>query len=555
MMTGKISIYQVLPRLFGNTNDSLKPNGTLEENGSGKFDDFTDEVLRGIKGLGVTHVWYTGVLDHATGTDFPGKPATQPEVLKGIAGSPYAVRDYYDVAPELAVNPENREEEFRALIERTHKAQMKVVIDFVPNHVSRVYHSLRRPPLVRDLGADDKTDVAFDKNNNYYYIPGSTLIIGDDHADPVHGAFMEFPAKATGNDVFTPYPSEKDWYETVKLNYGWDPYTWQEHYESPVPDTWNKMLDILLYWCAMGVDAFRCDMAGMVPVPFWKWVIGKVHLSHPETEFVAELYEPIRYKSYIEAGFDYLYDKVGLYDTLVGVLKGQTPASAVSDTWKAVEGLSGHLLHFMENHDEQRLASDFISGDGRKAFPAMALSALIDSSGIMTYFGQELGERGMDEEGFSGRDGRTTIFDYWSVPAVRLWKTGRASEEILGLREKYTLLLNLAINDPVFGRGQFFDLMYANVGRFDFTKQYAFLRSFDQEVALVVVNFDDKDAFLEIKTPELALDMFGLHKGMVGTVKNPISGDKGAMELNPEYPYQIEVPALGVAIRCFRPVV
>ena len=554
-MPGKISIYQVLPRLFGNTNSNNVPNGSLEENGSGKFDDFTPDVLREIKDLGVTHVWYTGVLDHATGSEFPGKPATHPEILKGRAGSPYAIRDYYDVAPELAADVENREQEYRELIERTHAAGMKVIQDFVPNHVSRNYRSTRKPPLVKDFGSDDRVEVAFDKNNNFYYIPGSTLIIGEKHSDPIHGAFMEYPAKATGNDVFSPYPSDNDWYETVKLNYGWDPYTWEEHYEEPVPDTWNKMLDILLYWAATGVDAFRCDMAGMVPVPFWSWVIRKVRNVYPGVEFIAELYEPIRYKSYIEAGFDYLYDKVGLYDTLIRVLKGEAPASAVTDTWKATEGLTGHLLHFMENHDEVRLASDYVAGDPLKAYPAMALSALMDSSAIMTYMGQELGERGMDEEGFSGRDGKTTIFDYWSVETLRKWKKGEASEEMKALRSKYATLLKLATGDPVFSEGRFFDLMYANEGRLDFNKHYAFLRAFDQEMAIVVVNFGSEEAALEVNIPGHALETFAMHAGMVGTVTDPLTGQKGAMELRPDLPYELTVPAHGVAIRRFKPVV
>lgn len=554
-MTGKISIYQVLPRLFGNSNDNVKPNGTLEENGVGKLEDFTDEVLSDIKGLGVTHVWYTGVIDHATGTEFLGKEATKQEILKGIAGSPYAIRDYYDIAPELAVNVEDREDEYRRLIERTHKAGLKVIQDFVPNHVSRAYHSTKKPPLVKDFGAEDKVEKAFDKNNNFYYIPGSTLIIGDKHSDPIHGAFMEYPAKATGNDVFSPSPSGNDWYETVKLNYGWDPYTWEEHYEPPVPDTWNKMLEILLFWSAMGVDAFRCDMAGMVPVPFWEWVIRKVHNVYPQIDFIAELYEPERYRSYLQAGFAYLYDKVGLYDTLIQVLKGKSPASAISDTWKATEGMTGHLLHFMENHDEQRLASDFITGDAFRAFPAMAVSALIDSSAVMTYFGQELGERGMDEEGFSGKDGRTTIFDYWSLGTIRDWRKGVATTEMNRLRERYSSILNLAISDPVFSQGQFFDLMYANRNRLDFSTQYAFLRAFNQEIALVVVNFSPNESKLEITIPRHALDTFSVHDGMVGTVKDLLTGQIGAMELKTDLPYQLTVPGYGVVVRRFTPVI
>ena len=552
-MEGKISIYQVLPRLFGNTNPHPAKGGSFEVNGSGKFDDITSEMLQKIKELGITHVWYTGVLDHATGTSFDGKPATHPAILKGIAGSPYAVRDYYDVAPELAIDPAFRENEYRDLIERTHSAGLKVIQDFVPNHVSRQYRSTHKPPLVKDFGSEDKVETAFDKNNNYYYIPGATLIIGEKHADPLHGAYMEYPAKATGNDIFSPYPSENDWFETVKLNYGWDPHTWEEHYEDPVPDTWNKMLDILLFWAAMGVDAFRCDMAGMVPLAFWDWVIKRVKTVYPNTDFIAELYDPIRYRSFVDAGFAYLYDKVGLYDTLIRILKGQAPASAITDTWRATDGLSAHLLHFMENHDEQRMASDFVIGDGHKAYPAMALSALIDDAAVMTYFGQELGERGMDEEGFSGRDGKTTIFDYWSLDSIREWRAGNASKEALRLREKYAKLLNMAISDPVFSQGRFFDLMYANRQSLDPTSHYAFLRAFDQEMALVVVNFSESPAELDVNVPLHAFETFSLRDGSVGTVTDPLTGRKGAMELKSDAPYHLAVEGCSVAIRKFKP--
>ena len=117
-------VYQVFTRLFGNTNSTNKPWGTLEENGVGKFEDFTDKALKEIKELGVTHIWYTGVLHHAMVTDYTefGISNDDPDVVKGRAGSPYAVKDYYNVDPDLAVNPENRMQEFEDLTARTHKA-------------------------------------------------------------------------------------------------------------------------------------------------------------------------------------------------------------------------------------------------------------------------------------------------------------------------------------------------------------------------------------------------------------------------------------------------
>lgn len=554
-MTGKISIYQVLPRLFGNKEARPRPYGSIEENGVGKLDDFTMDILREIKDLGVTHIWYTGIIDHATGTDFPDKGATHREILKGEAGSPYAVRDYYDVAPSLATNLKEREQEYRDLISRTHTVGLKVIQDFIPNHVSRAYRSTKKPPYVRDFGADDQVERAFDKNNNFYYIPGSTLLLGENHSDPIRGAYMEYPAKATGNDVFSPYPSKDDWYETVKLNYGWDPYTWQEHYEEPVPNTWGKMLDILLYWASMGVDAFRCDMAGMVPVDFWRWVIRKVHSVHPNIDFIAELYEPLRYEEFVDAGFSYLYDKVGLYDTLVSILKGESEARTITETWNQTsDRLKSRMVHFIENHDEQRVASDFMAGDAEKAFPAMAVSALIDSSAILTYFGQELGERGMDEEGFSGRDGRTTIFDYWSVSSVRDWLNGESKDEALSLRSNYSDVLNLAIDDPIFSKGQFYDLMYTNLERINPAKEYTFLRAFNQNMALVLVNFSGEELTRDIFIPKHALDTLSVRNGMVGTYTDPFSGRVGAMELQGDHTYRITVPPNGVAVRKFNPV-
>ena len=117
-------VYQVFTRLFGNTNTTNKPWGTIEDNGVGKFNDFTAKALKEIKDLGVSHIWYTGVPHHAIIRDYTkyGIDNDDPDVVKGRAGSPYAVKDYYNVNPDLAVNVENRLEEFESLIKRTHEA-------------------------------------------------------------------------------------------------------------------------------------------------------------------------------------------------------------------------------------------------------------------------------------------------------------------------------------------------------------------------------------------------------------------------------------------------
>ena len=272
-------IYQVVPRLFGNDNAKRKKNGTLQQNGSGRLSSFTPNCLRAIKKLGVTHIWFTGILEHATATAHEQIEADVPSVVKGIAGSPYAVRDYYDIDADLVEQPANRIEEFEALVRRTHRAGLGAIIDFVPNHVARTYRSDMKPDGVRDFGEADRKELGFSPQNNFYYFPNTPFAPRFDL-----GNYTECPAKATGNDCFSPSPSVNDWYETVKLNYGVDYMGGGAHHFDPMPDTWLKMRDILLYWAAKGVDGFRCDMAEMVPVEFWHWVIAEVK-AIPATVF------------------------------------------------------------------------------------------------------------------------------------------------------------------------------------------------------------------------------------------------------------------------------
>lgn len=513
----KIFIYQVLPRLFGNNKNVNKENGTLDENGGGKFSDFDNKALKEIKKMGFTHIWYTGVLEHASKTDYSefGITKDNTDVIKGNAGSPYAIKDYYDVTPDLADTVENRIQEFEALIERTHKNGMKVIIDFVPNHVARQYKSDAKPKKVKDLGADDNVDLAFDPDNNFYYLPNQKLelsFIQD-------STYEEYPAKVTGNDCFSNYPSVNDWYETVKLNYGTDYKKGKTNCFTPIPDTWLKMKEILLYWTSKGVDGFRCDMAEMVPVEFWNWVLPKVKAKNKLLIFIAEVYNPSLYKSYANPGlFDYLYDKVDLYDTLRDVICGYKPTSEITYSWQRIEGLQEKMLNFLENHDEQRIASDFFAGNAMKGVPGMIVAATMNTNPVMIYSGQELGERGMDKEGFSGVDGRTTIFDYWSVDSIRKWrndgKYGNAglTEEQINLRKLYTQLIHIASEEDAIINGHFYDLMYANYNndKFDSTKQYAFLRSGKKEFILVLANFDIKPVDISVYIPTDAFEYIGI---------------------------------------------
>ena len=549
----KMVIYQVFPRWFGNLRPSPVMNGSLAENGVGKFSAFTPLALSKIKELGVTHVWYTGVIEHATKTDYTmfGIRKDHSAVVKGKAGSPYAIKDYYDIDPDLADNIQNRMSEFEDLVKRTHEAGMKVIIDFVPNHVARQYFSDAREPFVEDLGQTDNVSKAFDVNNNFYYLPGQTLTLRFDPQREEDFAYSEFPAKVTGNNHFDAYPSQNDWYETVKLNYGVDYMHGGACHFNTIPTTWEKMLEILLFWADKGVDGFRCDMAEMVPVEFWNWVIPQVKKVR-DVIFIAEVYNPDEYRNYIYTGhFDYLYDKVGLYDTVRAVMCGQAPASNISHCWQSLEGIQKNMLNFLENHDEQRVASDFFAGDARPGIPGMIVSAAMNTNPVMIYSGQELGERGMDAEGFSGRDGRTTIFDYWSVESLRNWNNNglfdgaKLTPAERSLREMYAKLLNVVRSEPVIVEGAFYDLMYANSGNpyFNPNRQYAFLRKWKNEVLLVVVNFDRADQCVWVNIPVEAFKALDFEDNKPAELTDLLTGETTISTLTDAYPYQVKLPA------------
>ena len=517
MASSKIIIYQVFTRLYGNKNTTRKEDGTLAENGCGKLNDFTPTALKKIGTMGVSHIWYTGVIRHATQTDYSayGIPRQHPAVVKGKAGSPYAITDYYDIDPDLAVDVPNRMAEFEALIDRSHKAGLKVIIDFVPNHVARQYHSICAPEGVKDLGEEDNQQNGFDPQNNFYYCPGQRFT---PYLDLYHGEaepYIEEPAKATGNDCFHNAPGMNDWYETVKLNYGLDYYAGRIGHFNPIPNTWDKMTEILLFWAAKGVDGFRCDMAEMVPAAFWHWATDKVKYRYPDVVFIGEVYNPAEYRNYLGAGFDYLYDKVGMYDTVRDVMCGRQSAHAITGAWQATDDIRQHMLYFLENHDEQRIASQFFAGDARRGVPGLVVSALLQQNPLMIYFGQEYGERGMDKEGFSGNDGRTTIFDYWSVPSVVRAVKGKSTADEKKLYDIYNKVMHIAASEKAVSQGQMFDLMYVN-GHYH--RQYVFLRKAGAEVLLVVSNFDDSTAAVNVTIPAHAFDFLSIkEKNAVAT--------------------------------------
>ena len=527
IMKQKPVIYQILPRLFTNTCRDCVPFGTIEQNGVGKMNDISELVLSKIHELGVTHVWYTGVIEHATATDYSkyGIARDNAHIVKGRAGSPYAIKDYYDIDPDIAEDVPHRMDEFQALVARTHDAGMKVIIDFVPNHVARQYHSDVKPTGIEDLGEGDDTTKQFAPDNNFYYIPRQQFAPHDVYLGEGDDAYREFPARATGNDCFTAFPGKCDWYETVKLNYGVDYGDGSWHF-SPTPDTWMKMLHILRYWCSKGIDGFRCDMAHMVPVEFWKWAIPLVKDKYPRVIFIAEIYDVNLYRDYIYNGhFDYLYDKVNLYDTLRGIQCCNVSAASLTNCWQTVSGISDHMLNFLENHDEQRFASWQYAGDASLVLPSLVVSATFARGPMMIYAGQELGERAIDAEGFSGRDGRTTIFDYWSVPTLRRWfNGGKCDDEHLSkfeteLREKYRQVLSLCNTEKAISSGSFFDLMYVNYGNLNPHRQFTYLRNYKDETLLIAVNFDNQPCAIDIDIPSHAFDCMNLKQAECAAVE------------------------------------
>ena len=550
-MKTKPIIYQLLPRLFANDNAECTPNGTIEQNGSGKMNNITTTVLRSLKRLGVTHVWYTGVIEHAHDVDYTkyGIQRHNTYVIKGKAGSPYAITDYYDIDPDIAVDVEHRLDEFDALIKRTHNTGLKAIIDFVPNHVGRQYYSDVKPAGIKDFGVDDDLSMFFSAKNDFYYItrqqfsPSIDLGEGDD-------AYVEFPAKASGNDCFNAFPGQYDWYETVKLNYGVDYGDGSRHFD-PIPPVWFKMLHILRYWASKGVDGFRCDMAFMVPIEFWQWAIANVKERYPNIIFIAEIYDVNLYRDFINiAGFDYLYDKVNLYDTLRGVECCNVSAANITSCWQAVDGLQDKMLNFQENHDEQRFASPQYANDAKAIFPSMIVSSMLSTGPYMLYMGQELGEKALDAEGYSGQDGRTTIFDFWSLSTLRRWRNKNKcdgqmlTDDEKQLREDYEKILRLCNSEKAISMGRFFDVTYVNYNNPEFNphRHYAFLRNYDDVTLVIAVSFDKKSADVEINIPQHAFNLLEIPQGNVSATEL-LTGITEEKTLSSDSPFKVHLAA------------
>ena len=542
----------MLPRLWGNDNTSPVPSGTLAENGTGKFSDIDDKTLEYLKWLGCSHVWYTGIIRHSTQETEQGCLPSHPQFVKGKAGSPYAICDYFDVNAYLADNPDRRMAEFDALVKRTHEHGLKVIIDFVPNHVARDYG---RNGLVEGhsvLGREDDRNIHWSPDNDFFYYPGQDLKLPVQCPEDLE-PYMEIPAMATGNNCYNASPGINDWYETVKINYC-DFHT----------RTWDKMYDIIEFWASKGVDGFRCDMVELVPPQFFKWLIAKIKEQYPELVFIAEVYKKDLYGEYIRnVGFDYLYDKSGLYDTLRSIVEKNADddgmpveqwqsATGITSNWQYLGDLQPYMLNFLENHDEQRFASDFFGRRGEDQIPSLAVSLLFNTAPFMVYFGEEVCERGMDKEGFSGRDGRTTIFDWWSIPSVqrlrkvistgayktldkgRLIEAGMEEDEA-GLFCKFAEMLRLASSDHAIISGTTYDLNYCNASSDGFNKDrhFAFLRDYNEHTLMIVSNFSDTTAKMKISIPEHAFEWMEI------TVSE---------RLYPNMPIDLQIPPKSAAI-------
>lgn len=562
-------IYQVFPRLFGNTNTTNKPWGTIEENGVGKFSDFSEKALQEIRDLGVTYIWYTGVPHHGVIRDYSkyGISNDDPDIFKGRAGSPYAVKDYYNVNPDLADNPEKRLEEFKALIERTHAEDLKLLIDIVPNHVARNYEGKSTPEGLEPFGASDDYAKEYARDNNFYYATGEEfkvpswengyLPLGGEKQELTDGKFKEIPAKWTGNGSRLAQPKVNDWYETVKINYGvrpdgsydfdtlpenFDTKNFEEHYQfwsdKSVPSSWMKFKDIALYWLAMGVDGFRFDMAEMVPVEFWSYMNSHIKTENKNALLLAEVYQPSLYRDYIRKGkMDYLYDKVEMYDSLKHIIQGHGWTDHIPKVLEGLEDIEHHMLHFLENHDEQRLASPEFAGDALKGMPAMVVSATSTTSPTMIYFGQEVGEPGAENAGF-GTASRTSIFDYIGVPHHQRWVNdrkfdgGQLTKEEGSLRDFYKRLLNFTVqSDALMGKYQ--DIHYFNKENsegYDH-RVLSFVRWSDNEKLIIISNFEADDSrVFELKIPTEIISMWKLNDGIY-EIEDALYGIKKSLKV------------------------
>lgn len=544
----KFIIYQMLNRLWGNCEGGRVKGGTLEQNGTGTFASVDSETLAHIKSLGASYVWYTGIIRHATLCGTRGCSPSDSSWVKGEAGSPYSIIDYFDVNPYMATDPDRRMEEFQDLVRRTHEAGLKVIIDFVPNHVARDYGRVSPLPIIdgRDaqghpvLGANDDLTKHWSADNDFFYYPGQRLRL------PLKNSYYEYPAKASGNN-YSPAPGVNDWFDTVKINYC-DYYT----------ATWEKMYEAVRFWAQKGVDGFRCDMVELVPASFLKWLIDKIKGEFPDVIFIAEVYNKSQYSSYArKTGFDYLYDKSGLYDAVKDIVRRNVSGdSSPVEEWQSTRRLTGNwqflgdlqprMLNFLENHDEPRFASPEIAGRADHSFAALYVSLFFNTAPFMLYFGEEVGERGQDCEGYSGLNNRTSIFDWWKVESISslyeaIHGQKRLSDETYALLTRFRNILSYAASEPAIKEGVTYDLCYCNIESrgFDKDRHFAFMRHKGDTTLLFVCNFSGADADMDLYIPQHAFDWMQIRQSEKLNTSTPVkvhvrAYDGAMLKLDPD---------------------
>lgn len=576
-------IYQLFVRHFSNFKQGGQPWGDIAQNGCGSFVDVNDAALESIARLGVTHIWLTGVLRHATRTEYPGIPASPECVVKGKAGSPYAVTDYYDIDPDLAKNSERRMEEFQALLKRCRRWGLIPLIDFVPNHVSRNYRSLVKPECT--FGAHDRTDVFFARDNSFYYLEpfggNRTLLLPEGEYHPERGC-----GRVSGNNAATWTPGAYDWYETVKLNYGSDYRHGAEAAEAlpgilapkrAVPATWQLMDDILAYWQNMGVGGFRCDMAHMVPMPFWSWIIANARLRDSSVFFMAEAYNDHMkltpgdvHEALTNAGFRGVYDAPA-YHALRRLYEEGSWANDL-DAFNRPEKCTFFTgVRYVENHDEPRLASPLHWGasGANVAQALMTLQYTATASPVLIYNGQECSERAEGPGGYGGDNGRTSIFDYTNLPRFQHWTNGGRydgalmTEEESALRRYMASLLPL-LQHPALSKGSFYGLNWANrctkgYGRCEGESVsghylYAFLRHFrpSKSTVIIVCNLSpEREAHTHIHIPEDAV-RWAFKKPRRHVFRNLLSPTEAPLIINDDdlknHGFPIHLPAGKAAV-------
>lgn len=530
-------IYQLMVRTFGNTCETSQPNGSITQNGCGKFADITPVALASLKRMGFTHLWLTGVLEQSSCTAYPNRPADDPAVVKGLAGSPYAIKDYFDVCPDYALVPDQRMDEFKSLLARCKSSGFRVLIDFVPNHVARSYASDVRPDL--SFGHDDDPSEFFVRDNHFFYLndqhPGGGPPLKLPSPADLDGVTLYAPesriGRVSGNNVVSWQPSKHDWFETAKLNYGHDFTTGRntshlpgpKAHDAEVPKTWRTMDAILAYWQAVGVDGFRADMAHMVPMEFWRWAIHRCHDRNAQVFFVAEAYDNDPAKltdgqvldALIDAGFNAVYDAT-CYDIIQGIYQAGKWANDLDPL--TFSGKRFHQsLRYAENHDEVRLANpNHWGGLGMKVGkPVSAVLFAMGCGPVMLYNGQEVGEPAVSSHD-GGTHARTSILDYLSMPEFAKWVNGHAfdgdrlSNEQKSLRDWYGKLIGVT-QARAFTSGHFYGLNHDNKENPAFGRVgdetcsghwlYAFLRrdSKSGQAFLVLVNFHGSETLRNVR--------------------------------------------------------